>query len=49
MLELSRISRTWVTSLLGLLMFVMVVPASGHSAGKGRIVFVSDRTGSWQI
>jgi Tol biopolymer transport system component len=49
MLKLPRISRTWVMLLLGLLMFVMEVPASGHSADKGRIVFVSDRSGSWQI
>jgi Tol biopolymer transport system component len=49
MLMMPRIRRTWVISLLGLLMFVVVVPARGQSADKGRIVFVSDRTGSWQI
>jgi Tol biopolymer transport system component len=39
----------WLTSLLGLLVFVMLVPTSGQAADKGRIVFVSDRSGSWQI
>lgn len=36
-------------TLLILLMFLCLISASAPAADKGRIVFVSDRTGSWQI
>jgi dipeptidyl aminopeptidase/acylaminoacyl peptidase len=47
--ETQSIRAGWFAALPTLLTFLCLVSASARAADKGRIVFVSDRSGSWQI